>query len=159
MSFLDTDEWLLELMERVELVYSPLADIKAYPEGVDLALVEGALANHEHVELIRTVRARTRLLVSLGDCAVTGNVTALRNVLGPAEPILQRVYAPHGAVPREPGVVPVLLDRVLPLHAVVPVDLYLPGCPPPAPRIRAVLESLLAGELPAIQGREMIRFG
>jgi NAD-reducing hydrogenase small subunit len=159
MSFLDLDEWLIELAGRVELVFSPLADIKAYPEGVDLALVEGAVANHDHLELIHTVRERTRLLVSLGDCAVTGNVTALRNPLGPAEPILQRVFAPQGAVPHEPGVVPVLLDRVLPLHSVVKVDLFLPGCPPPAPRIRAALEALLAGELPVVQGRDMIRFG
>lgn len=159
MSLLDTDEWLLELAGRAELVYGPLVDAKAYPPNVDLALVEGAVASHEHLELIRAVRERTRVLVALGDCAVTGNVTALRNPLGPVAPILQRVYEPSGAVPGEPGVLPALLDRVLPVHQVVPVDVFLPGCPPPAPRIRAALEALLAGGLPAEREPEMIRFG
>jgi NAD-reducing hydrogenase small subunit len=91
--------------------------------------------------------------VALGDCAVTGNVTALRNPLGPPEAILQRVYAASGPLPDAPGIVPPLLERVLPVHAVVPVDLFLPGCPPPAPRIRAALEALLAGEAPPIAAR------
>jgi NAD-reducing hydrogenase small subunit len=109
------------------------------------------------------VRARTRLLICFGDCAVTGNVTALRNPLGAAEPILQRVYVDlvdlGGRIPREPGIVPELLDQVRPVHAVVPVDIYLPGCPPPAERIRAALAQALAGESPRLAGREMIKFG
>jgi NAD-reducing hydrogenase small subunit len=150
MSFLDLDEWLLDLAARVDLVYSPLADVKTYPEGVDVALVEGALANEEHMHAIRRIRARTRLLVSLGDCAVTGNVTALRNPLGPAAPILNEIYRAGaqrpGLLPAEIGIVPPLLDRVVPLHAVVAVDRYLPGCPPSAGTIRAALEALLAGQ-------------
>jgi NAD-reducing hydrogenase small subunit len=163
MSFLDLDEWLLDLIARVELVYTPLADVKTYPEGVDVALVEGALANEEHMAMIQRVRARSKLLISFGDCAVTGNVTALRNPLGDPIPLLQRVYAAgadrQGAIPSEAGIVPALLDRVLPLHAVVPVDLYLPGCPPSAARIRAALEQLLEGTAPALTGRDLIRFG
>jgi NAD-reducing hydrogenase small subunit len=163
MSFLDLDEWLIDLAGRVDVVYSPLADVKMYPDNVDVALVEGAVANEEHLGMVRTVRARTKLLICFGDCAVTGNVTALRNPLGTAEAILQRVYAERadggGQVPREPGIVPALLDQVRPVHAVVPVDIYLPGCPPPAARIRAALEQVLAGEAPRLAGREMIKFG
>jgi NAD-reducing hydrogenase small subunit len=44
------------------------------------------------------------------------------------------------------------------VHAVVPVDFYLPGCPPPAGRIRAVLEALLEGRQPQLEGNER-RFG
>jgi NAD-reducing hydrogenase small subunit len=163
MSFLDLDEWLIDLAERVDVVFSPIADVKTYPEGVDVALVEGAVANEDHLHTIRTVRERTKLVISFGDCAVTGNVTALRNPLGKVERILQRVYVEgadlHGQVPAEPGIVPALLDQVLPVHEVVPVDIYLPGCPPPAARIRAVLEQVLQGKLPQVEGREMIKFG
>jgi NAD-reducing hydrogenase small subunit len=163
MSFLDLDEWLLELAARVDIVYSPLASNKAYPDGVDVALVEGAVANADHLEMIGQVRARSRMLIAFGDCAVTGNVTALRNPLGEPIPLLQRVYAAGagraGTIPAEAGVVPALLPKVLPVHAVVPVELYLPGCPPPAPRIRAVLEQLLAGATPTLAGRQLLQFG
>lgn len=163
MSFLDLDEWLLDLAGRVDIVYSPLADVKQYPEDVDVALVEGAVANEDHLHMVRLVRARTKVIISFGDCAVTGNVTALRNPLGGPEKILQRVYVEgadlHGQIPSEAGIVPRLLDQVRPVHTVVPVEVYLPGCPPPAGRIRAVLEQVLAGELPHLEGREMIKFG
>jgi NAD-reducing hydrogenase small subunit len=162
MSFLDLDEFLIDLAERADLVYSPVIDVKTYPERVDVVLVEGAVANHDHLELIQTVRRNTRVLISFGDCAVTGNVTALRNSLGGADPVLRCSYIDQvdlqPQIPSEKGIVPLLLDRVVPLHAVVKVDYYLPGCPPPAPRIRAVLEQLLAGEPAHLQGRE-IKFG
>jgi len=60
MSFLDLDEWLIELAERVDVVFSPVAsDIKTYPEDVDVCLVEGGVANADNLELILQVRART----------------------------------------------------------------------------------------------------
>jgi NAD-reducing hydrogenase small subunit len=159
MSFLDLDEWLITLAGHVRLVYSPIADVKAYPENVDLALIEGAVANDEHVHLIRRVRRQTKHLVSFGDCAVTGNVTAMRNPLGSAESVLTRAYLDGadiaGQIPCEPGIVPVLLDRVRPVHEVVSVDTFLPGCPPPADRIRAVLEQVLAGKQPVLAGRDL----
>lgn len=162
MSFLDLDEWLIELAARVELVYSPFADIKEYPEGVDLVLVEGAVANEDNLELIKKVRDRSKILVSFGDCAVTGNVTAMRNPLGDPEPFLQRSYLEaadiQNQIPHEPGIVPALLERVLPVHYVVDVDVYLPGCPPNADRIRTALEMLLTGEVSNLTG-ESIRFG
>jgi NAD-reducing hydrogenase small subunit len=162
MSFLDLDEWLIDLAERVDVVYSPLVDTKEYPEGVAIALVEGAVANDENLGMIRRVRSRTKVLVSFGDCAVTGNVTALRNPLGVALEVLRPVYLErndlNARIPEEAHIVPVLLDRVQPVHAVVPVDYYLPGCPPPAGRIRAVLEALLDGKTPQLQSEER-RFG
>jgi NAD-reducing hydrogenase small subunit len=162
MSFLDLDEWLIDLAQCVDVVFSPLADVKEYPENVDLVLVEGAVANDENLHMIRTVRARTKTLVSLGDCAVTGNVTALRNPLGVALEVLRPVYLDNGdlnaQIPDEPHIVPVLLDRVQAVHQVVAVDFYLPGCPPPAPRIKAVLQALVEGRTPVLEGNEL-RFG
>lgn len=159
MSFLDQDELLFDLAELVDVVYSPLVDIKEYPEDVDIALVEGALANEENLELAHVVRQRTRTVVAFGDCAVTGNVTALRNPLGDPSAILRRVYVDK--VDRDPAVpsgeVPALLRKVLPLHQVIDVDLCLPGCPPTADRITAAVLELLGG---ATAGRAAdIRFG
>ncbi len=162
MSFLDLDEWLIDLASLVELVYSPIADLKQFPEGVDIALVEGAVANEENLAMIHKVRERSKVLVSFGDCAVTGNVTALRNPLGVALEVLRPVYVErpdvNPGIPDDREIVPVLLDRVQPVHAVVVVDFYLPGCPPPADRIRAVLEQIVAGHMPQLDETQR-RFG
>ncbi|HET9315645.1 MAG TPA: oxidoreductase [Vicinamibacteria bacterium] len=157
MSFLDMDERLIELASRADLVYSPILDVKEFPEGVDVALVEGAVANEDHLHHARLIRARSRVLVSFGDCAVSGNVTAMRNPLGSAAAVLDRVYRDGAllrpAVPHEPGIVPPLLDRVRPLHEVVPVDFFLPGCPPSADLILHLLDELCEGRMPDLAGR------
>jgi NAD-reducing hydrogenase small subunit len=162
MSFLDLDEWLLELAARADIVYSPILDTKVFPEGVDVTLIEGAIANEDHEHHVRLIRERSRVLVSFGDCAVTGNVTACRNNLGSKEAVLRRSYLElatvNAALPSDPGVLPPLLERVQPVHQVVPVEYYLPGCPPPAERIRAVLEALLDGREPHLEGAQ-IKFG
>mgnify|MGYP001170128765 FL=1 len=148
MSFLDLDEKLLDLAELADLVYSPIADIKEFPHNVDVALVEGAICNNDHLELARQVRERSKIVVSFGDCAVTGNVPSLRNALG-LDDVLTNVYhegpgkAPHGSADH---VMPQLLPKVLPLHQVVQVDVFLPGCPPSPERIWAAVSSLIVGD-------------
>jgi NAD-reducing hydrogenase small subunit len=152
MSFLDMDERLLELAAVIDIVYSPLVDTKIFPEQVDLTLVEGSVSSEEDLAKIKKIREHTRLLVAMGDCAVTGNVPSMRNPFG-SEKILQHVYlqrAPKLIVPR-------LLPRVLPVHQVVPVDVYLPGCPPSADVLYFTLTELLAGRMPDLSG--YTRFG
>jgi NAD-reducing hydrogenase small subunit len=158
MSFLDLDERLIEIGERADLVYSPLVDTKDYPDGVDVCLVEGAVASEEDLAKIRLIRERTRILVSFGDCAVTANVPGMRNPIG-VGPLLRRAYLENATlnqqVPAE--VVPRLLEKAMPVHTVVEVDVFLPGCPPSADLIYAAVDDLLEGRRPDLSHRA--RFG
>jgi len=155
MSFLDQDELLLELAKKIQLVYSPIADIKIFPENVDVTLVEGAVANEEQLRLLKQARAQTKILVSLGDCAVTGNVTALRNAWSNSDQaVLERAYIENANANQQiPTDVPKLLKKVYPLHEIVKVDYFIPGCPPAADIINYVLTELLAGRKPNMEGR------
>jgi NAD-reducing hydrogenase small subunit len=153
MSLLDMDERLIELSSQFQLVYSPLVDRKTFPDRVDVTLVEGAVASVDDLKKIRKIREHTRVLVSLGDCALTGNVSAMRNTFG-VQPVLFRVYEQGADLQKQvPTVgVPALLDRVCPVHEVVPVDVFVPGCPPSADTIYQVLSELLAGRVPSLGG-------
>jgi NAD-reducing hydrogenase small subunit len=161
MSLLDLDERLLELYAIADLVYGPLVDAKEFPSEVDITLVEGAVANVDHLDLLEKIRARTTVLVSLGDCAVTGNVTALRNS-GKVSELLGTVYHQEpGEGPVGPAAirqVPALLPKVLPLHHVVDVDVFVPGCPPDPERIWTAVAALLRGE-PVVLAEQQRTFG
>jgi NAD-reducing hydrogenase small subunit len=154
MSFLDLDERLLEIAGKIEMVYSPVVDAKEFPDDVDLTLVEGAISSNEDVEKIKMVRGKTKLLVALGDCAVTGNVPAMRNNFS-LEELLRRGYVDNATA--NPGApdheVPKLEKKVIPLHELVPVDLYVPGCPPSADLIYFVLSEVLAGRVPDLTSK------
>lgn len=158
MSFLDMDERLLDLAEFVDVVYSPIVDTKEYPDEVDIALVEGAVASTDDEKKIRKIRAHTRTLVAMGDCAITGNVAGMRNPIGP-QPILERAYIENAsAQPQIPCVVvPRLLKIVRPIHEFVNVDVYLPGCPPSAQTFHAAITALISGE--PLDVSALTRFG
>jgi NAD-reducing hydrogenase small subunit len=157
MSFLDQDEKLIDLAEKVELVYSPIADVKIFPEGVDITLIEGAVGNEEQLDLLKEARTRSKMIVSLGDCAVTGNATALRNTLNNSvESVLRKAFIENATLqPQIPEQVPRLLKQVHALHELVKVDFYIPGCPPNADLINYVLTELVSGRIPNIDGRFM----
>ena len=149
MSILDTDERLVAIAELADMVWGPLVDAKEFPENVDVTLVEGAISSEEDLHRVRLVRSRTRILVSLGDCAVNGNVPAMRNQFG-ASAVLKRAYLENGTldaqIPRQ--VIPTLLPVTRPVHELVPVDVFVPGCPPSADLIFSVLSELLEGRIP-----------
>jgi NAD-reducing hydrogenase small subunit len=154
MSFLDMDERLLQLADLVDLVYSPLVDAKDFPDQVDIALVEGAVASVDDEKKIQKIRGHSKMLVAMGDCAITGNVPSMRNAIG-LEPILNRAYIENAShQPQIPClVVPKLLKTVRPIHEFVEVDVFLPGCPPSANTFHAALTAIITGsplDIPAL---------
>ncbi|GAA6142674.1 NADP oxidoreductase [Hydrogenophaga sp. 5NK40-0174] len=145
MSFLDIDERLLELVERVEFDRSPLTDIKGVGP-CDIGLIEGGLCNAENIEVLRAFRAQCKILVAVGACAITGGLPAMRNHLDTAQ-LLSDVY--HGDVPNDPEL-PLVLNQVHPIHEVVKVDFSLPGCPPPADAFWQLITAVLDGREPQL---------
>lgn len=152
MSFLDMDERLIELAGRMDLVYSPIADVKEFPRDVDVTLVEGAVTNDENEEMAHIIRRNSRFVVSFGDCAVSGNVTALRNGFDKEE-VLRRAYVELADVdpqiPRDHPTIAELMAKARPLHEIIPVDAFLHGCPPTADQIWFAVSELLEGRMPA----------
>jgi NAD-reducing hydrogenase small subunit len=154
MSILDMDERLLTIAEHVDIVYSPIVDAKEYPDHVDIALVEGAVASVDDERKIAKIRAHTKLLVAMGDCAVAGNVPSMRNAIGP-EAVLNRAYIENATAQQQIPcvVVPQLLRKVRPVHEFVKVDVFLPGCPPSADTFYTTLIGLVTGtpvDIPAL---------
>lgn len=152
MSFLDLDERLIELAGQVDLVFSPLADVKTFPDDVDVTLVEGAVSTVEHEHLARRLRRCSRFLVSFGDCATTGNVTAMRNGI-PVPALLHRAYVELAdgppVVPSDFPLSP-LLPQARPLHEIVRVDAFLHGCPPAPDEIWLAVSALVEGRTPVL---------
>jgi NAD-reducing hydrogenase small subunit len=156
MSLLDIDERLAQIAAVADLRAMPFTDLKE-PDtaGVDVGILEGAVNNSANEEVARRMRARCRVLVALGDCAVFGGVPALRNFF-PLEAALRRAYVetestePGSLVPSDPELCEPTSVRAL--QEVVNVDVFVPGCPPDPDTLHTVLSELAAGRLPQIEG-------
>lgn len=148
MSLLDIDERLLELVQRVEFDRSPITDIKTVGH-CDIGLIEGGVANAENVEVLREFRQHCKILVAVGACAINGGIPAMRNSFTLKE-CLEESYVDgigvdNPMIPSDPEI-PMLLNKVHPIHEVVKVDYYLPGCPPSADAIWTFLMELIEGK-------------
>ncbi len=153
MSFLDIDERLVDLLEVVEFDRSPINDIKSIQGMVDLGLIEGGVCNAENVHVLKHFREHCRILVSVGECAITGGIPSMRNHYTLKECLeesyIRGVGVENAHIPNDPEI-PLLLNKVHPLHEVVVIDHYLPGCPPSADAFWHFLTELLAGRNPRL---------
>ena len=169
MSFLDMDEHFINLIDRVDILFSPLVDNKMFPNHVDITLVEGAVSNDNDIQNIALIRRQSGMVVAFGDCAITANVPGMRNRY-PVQEVLHRAYVENVAeLPQKSGdvrskareisfhTVPQLAQKARPIHEFIPVDFFLPGCPPQTEAILHFLTELLAGRTPEMHGRT--RFG
>lgn len=148
MSLLDIDERLIDLVAHIEFDRTPLTDIKQIGR-CDVGLIEGGVCNAENVEVLKAFRRHCNLLVAVGACAINGGIPAMRNQY-PLTECLEEAYL-HGSgidqpqIPSDPEL-PLLLDQVHPIHDVVWIDYFLPGCPPSADTIFTFLDELLSGK-------------
>ncbi|MBN1487073.1 MAG: NADP oxidoreductase [Anaerolineae bacterium] len=159
MSFLDIDERIVELLKHIELTSSPITDLKHPPkEGVDVGILSGGIGNEDEEAEAKEMREHSKILIALGDCAVTGGICTMRNFFDTTE-VLTRGYIEtestvDGEIPQHEDLTP-LLDKVKAVDEVVSVDVYVPGCPPTADAIWYVLSELLEGRKPKMEGKAL----
>jgi len=155
MSLLDIDELIVKLIEHVQILSSPITDLKHPPkEGCDVGILTGSVSNDHQEEVAKEMRERCKILIASGDCAVTGGICTMRNFFD-TEEVLRRAYveaesvAPGQQIPRSPEIAK-LFPTVKALDQVVKVDLHIPGCPPPAKALWYAITELLAGRTPVL---------
>jgi len=157
---LDLDEEILNVVGAVDIVFWPVAldfkvhHVEAMPDGSILAsFINGAIRSSEQREMVKLLRAKSKVVVAFGVCAQLGGIPGLAN-LSDAKGIFQEVYR-DGVTPQrlhqENGyalTLPEFFDTVLALDRVIDVDYYVPGCPPTPNIIHDALGALLGSELP-----------
>ncbi len=141
LTLLNCEDELLAVADRVKVAYFPEAT-RAVVEGpYDISLVEGSITTPADADRIRHVRAASRTLVTIGACATSGGIQALRNFADVGE-FLSVVYA-HPAYLAT-------LDRSTPISANVTVDFELRGCPIDKGQLLEVIAAMLQGRKPRI---------
>jgi len=152
MSFLDMDEAIIPLIEKIEFDRSPLTDIKSI-SNCDIGLIEGGLCNEENQEVLHQFRQHCSILVAVGACAINGGVPAMRNHYSLEECLEESYIKGLGVedpqIPNDPEL-PRLLDKVVPIQSAVVVDYFLPGCPPPAAAFLEIITAVLEGRTPQL---------
>jgi len=164
----DLAEDILKVVEAVDIALWPVAldfklkDVQAWEPGeVTVAFINGAVRLSEQLEWVKLLREKCPIVIAFGSCAHLGGIPGLGNYVT-REQILANKYLksvtvdnPEGTVPQQATSVdgydlelPAFFKDVKPLDAVIDVDYYLPGCPPPPDLIFQAVEAILKGELP-----------
>lgn len=143
LTLLNCEDELLAVADRVQIAYFPEATRAVVAGPYDVSLVEGSITTPEDAERIQQVRAQSRHLITIGACATSGGIQALRDFADVAE-FLAVVYA-HPAYLAT-------LDRSTPISAHVTVDFQLRGCPIDRHQLLEVIAALLQGRRPRIPG-------
>jgi NAD-reducing hydrogenase small subunit len=159
MSLLDIDERLVEIAQLADIRATPVTDLKEPDEsGVDVGILEGGINNSANEEVAHKMRSRCKILVALGDCAVFGGVPAMRNFCG-IDAALRRAYIEtestdaEGKIPDDPELA--VMQNTRAIQEVVPVDVFVPGCPPDPDVIYYVLSELAQGRIPEIKDEKL----
>jgi len=169
-AILDINEKILDVAQVADIVLWPIAldfkykDVEALPDAsVDVCLFNGAVRNSEQEHMARLLRAKSKVMVAFGSCACFGGIPSLANV-STRERIFQRVYQdtlsttnpdtvfPQTTCPVPEGELelPEFYDTVRSLEQVIPVEYFVPGCPPPVDLISAALDAIATGQLPPV---------
>lgn len=156
-ALLDLHEDLLDILSSIDIVRSPLNDIKEIPD-VDIGIVDGCVANEENLKVARKFREKSKKVVAFGTCACLGGVPGLRNLFR-VEDVLKRGYIEtestvDGKIPSSEEI-PELLPYVKALSQVIAVDYTLPGCPPTPHRIKEFFTAILNGQEPVLPKKNL----
>jgi len=164
----DLNEDILKVADAVDIVLWPVAldfkkkDVEALEDGeIAVSFINGAVRLEEQEEMVKLLRRKSGLVVAFGSCAHLGGIPGLANFYTRDE-IFDRAYKevpsvenPDGTIPQENTAVavgeltlPEFYDTVKTLDQTIPVDYYLPGCPPPPDLVMNAVNAILTGNLP-----------
>ena len=167
-AIINLDEDMLKVMDAMDIILWPVIldskrkDIEALEDSeITVSFISGAVRLNEHEEMVKLLRQRSKFVVAFGACAHMGGIPGLGN-LYTKDTIFQRVYKEISTVENQEGITPQertaldigeltlpgFSDTVKILDQFIPVDSYLPGCPPPPDLIMNTLNGILKGELP-----------
>jgi F420-non-reducing hydrogenase small subunit len=158
-SVLNIHEKILDVDANFDVVFWPVAidakikDVEALPDkSILLTLFNGGMRNTDNVEMARLMRRKSQILVAFGSCANEGCIPGLAN-LSSTQSLLDTAFGTpttdnpgsirpqyRTTVPEGEIVLPELLPVLKTLDQVVDVDYYMPGCPPEAHQIGAVID-------------------
>lgn len=141
LSLLDCEDELLQIAQKLQIIYFKEATKVDLPGPYDISLVDGSITTEEDKERIQEVRQQSKILITIGACATAGGIQALRNFAN-IEEYRQIVYA-------KPEYIETLATST-PISRHVHVDYELQGCPINKQQLVEVLNSFIRGKRPAI---------